>query len=102
MLKKLISMFCGKSLIERDKLDTCACGNSEYTISGYKYTCTRCDQVYIHRLERAVIEAKGMCPDCGEILLEGPSGGCSTNYRCKNGHGFNITSFGSGMWVERI
>lgn len=35
------------------------------------------------------------CPDCGQspiALLEGPSGGMSTNVFCSNcGHGYNIT-----------
>ena len=34
---------------------------------------------------------QGKCADCNGILLEGPSGGASINYKCDTcGHKFNV------------
>jgi len=36
-----------------------------------------------------------VCPTCGEPRFQrGPSGGDSTNYRCWNGHYWNVSPFG--------
>lgn len=52
--------------------------------------------------EEAEIMQRNICPDCGEILLKGPSGGASVNMLCSNedcGSKYNSLGYFGG---ERI
>lgn len=53
--------------------------------------------------EQDQIARTDKCPDCGDTLREGPSGGMSTNFLCLGCHSeFNLTYFEGGVHGERI